>query len=73
MLASVAGHQELLRHQAVDVIQPDALRIDGITRFLWRAALAEIQHVHLAPHLAMEIHLRLTAAYPHEPRVEHCG
>ncbi|MFI9834496.1 mandelate racemase/muconate lactonizing enzyme family protein [Streptomyces sp. NPDC051913] len=71
MLASVAEHQELLRHHAVDVIQPDAPRIGGITQFLRLAALAEIQHVHLAPHFAMEIHLHLAAAYPHEPWVEH--
>lgn len=71
MLASVAEHQELLRHRAVDVIQPDAPRIGGITQFLRLAALAEIQHVHLAPHFAMEIHLHLAAAYPHEPWVEH--
>lgn len=71
MLASVAEHQELLRHGAVDVIQPDAPRIGGITQFLRLAALAEIQHVHLAPHFAMEIHLHLAAAYPHEPWVEH--
>ena len=25
----------------------------------------------LAPHFAMEIHLHLAAAYPHEPWVEH--
>ena len=71
MLASVAEHQELLRHHAVDVIQPDAPRIGGITQFLRLAALAEIRHVHLAPHFAMEIHLHLAAAYPHEPWVEH--
>ncbi len=71
MLASVAEHQELLRHKAVDVIQPDAPRIGGITQFLRLAALAEHQHLQLAPHFAMEIHLHLAAAYPHEPWVEH--
>ncbi|MFF4506684.1 mandelate racemase/muconate lactonizing enzyme family protein [Streptomyces sp. NPDC001401] len=71
MLASVAEHQELLRHNAVDVIQPDAPRIGGITQFLKLAAFAEHQHLQLAPHFAMEIHLHLAAAYPHEPWVEH--
>ncbi|WP_331737735.1 L-talarate/galactarate dehydratase [Streptomyces sp. NBC_00019] len=71
MLASVAEHQELLRHNAVDIIQPDAPRIGGITQFLRLAALAEHQHLQLAPHFAMEIHLHLAAAYPHEPWVEH--
>jgi len=71
MLASVAEHQELLRHHAVDVIQPDAPRIGGITQFLKLTTLAEHQHLQLAPHFAMEIHLHLAAAYPHEPWVEH--
>ncbi|WP_425508055.1 L-talarate/galactarate dehydratase [Streptomyces bathyalis] len=71
MLASVAEHWELIRAGAADVIQPDAPRIGGITQFLRLAALAEHQHLQLAPHFAMEIHLHLAAAYPYEPWVEH--
>ncbi|WP_461017872.1 L-talarate/galactarate dehydratase [Streptomyces daliensis] len=71
MLASVAEHWELIRAGAADVIQPDAPRIGGITQFLKLAALAEHHHLQLAPHFAMEIHLHLAAAYPHEPWVEH--
>ncbi|WP_019545987.1 L-talarate/galactarate dehydratase [Streptomyces sulphureus] len=71
MLASVAEHRELIRAGAADVIQPDAPRIGGITRFLKLAALAEDAGLLLAPHFAMEIHLHLAAAYPHEPWVEH--
>ncbi|MCP2164284.1 L-talarate/galactarate dehydratase [Goodfellowiella coeruleoviolacea] len=71
MLTSVAEHWELIRHSAADIIQPDAPRIGGITPFLKLAALADHQHLQLAPHFAMEIHLHLAAAYPHEPWVEH--
>jgi L-alanine-DL-glutamate epimerase-like enolase superfamily enzyme len=71
MLTSLGEHQELIRHHAVDVIQPDAPRIGGITQFLRLAALAEQHHLTLAPHFAMEIHAHLAAAYPHEPWVEH--
>ncbi|MDP9792389.1 L-alanine-DL-glutamate epimerase-like enolase superfamily enzyme [Catenuloplanes nepalensis] len=71
MLTSVGEHAELIRHGAVDVIQPDAPRIGGITQFLRLAALAEQHHLTLAPHFAMEIHVHLAAAYPHEPWVEH--
>lgn len=71
MLASVAEHWELIRAGAADVIQPDAPRIGGITQFLRLATLAEHQHLQLAPHFAMEIHLHLAAAYPYEPWVEH--
>ncbi|MEU9795734.1 mandelate racemase/muconate lactonizing enzyme family protein [Streptomyces sparsogenes] len=71
MLASVAEHWELIRHEAADIVQPDAPRIGGITQFLKLATLAEHQNLQLAPHFAMEIHLHLAAAYPYEPWVEH--
>jgi len=71
MLTSVAEHYELIRAGAVDVIQPDAPRIGGITQFQRLATLAEHRNLQLAPHFAMEIHLHLAAAYPHEPWVEH--
>ena len=71
MLTSVAEHYELIRAGAVDIIQPDAPRIGGITQFQRLATLAEHRNRQLAPHFAMEIHLHLAAAYPHEPWVEH--
>jgi L-alanine-DL-glutamate epimerase-like enolase superfamily enzyme len=71
MLTSVAEHYELIRHDAVDFIQPDAPRVGGITPFLKILALADHKRIRLAPHFAMEIHLHLAAAYPHEPWVEH--
>jgi L-alanine-DL-glutamate epimerase-like enolase superfamily enzyme len=71
MLTSVAEHAELIRQGAVDILQPDAPRIGGITQFLKLAALAEHRNVAIAPHFAMEIHVHLAAAYPLEPWVEH--
>ena len=71
MLTSVAEHAELIRHDAVDILQPDAPRVGGITQFLKLAALAEHRNLVLAPHFAMEIHVHLAAAYLFEPWVEH--
>ena len=71
MLTSVAEHGELIRLRAVDFIQPDAPRVGGITQFLKIMALADQARLRMAPHFAMEIHLHLSAAYPHEPWVEH--
>ncbi|WP_447007924.1 L-talarate/galactarate dehydratase [Saccharothrix isguenensis] len=71
MLTSVAEHCELIRLGAVDVLQPDAPRVGGITQFLKLATLADHHHLQLAPHFAMEIHVHLAAAYPREPWVEH--
>lgn len=71
MLTSVAEHWELIRHRSVDFIQPDAPRVGGITPMLKIMALAEHARMRMAPHFAMEIHLHLSAAYAHEPWVEH--
>jgi L-alanine-DL-glutamate epimerase-like enolase superfamily enzyme len=71
MLSSVAEHISLIEHRSVDVIQPDAPRIGGITPFLRLAHLADQAGLQLAPHFAMEIHVHLAAAYPREPWVEH--
>jgi L-talarate/galactarate dehydratase len=71
MLTSVAEHAELIRQRSVDFIQPDAPRVGGITQFLKILALADQARLRLAPHFAMEIHLHLSAAYPHGPWVEH--
>ncbi len=71
MLNSVSEHQRLIEADAVDIIQPDAPRIGGITQFLRLATLAEVKHLQLAPHFVMEIHLHLAATYPHGTWVEH--
>jgi L-alanine-DL-glutamate epimerase-like enolase superfamily enzyme len=71
MLSSVGEHIALIEHKSVDILQPDAPRIGGITPFLRLAALADQAGLQLAPHFAMEIHLHLAACYPREPWVEH--
>lgn len=71
MLSSVAEHVRMIDAGAVDIVQPDAPRVGGITPFRKLAAYAEAKHLDLAPHFAMEIHCHLAAAYPNEPWVEH--
>jgi L-alanine-DL-glutamate epimerase-like enolase superfamily enzyme len=71
MLTSVAEHLNLIQHDSVDFIQPDAPRVGGITQFLKIATIAEQKYLNMAPHFAMEIHLHLAAAYAHDTWVEH--
>ncbi|WP_153397671.1 L-talarate/galactarate dehydratase [Ornithinicoccus halotolerans] len=71
MLTSPGEHAELLRHRSVDVLQPDAARVGGITQFLKIAAAAAEARVDVAPHFAMELHVHLAAAYEHGVWVEH--
>jgi L-alanine-DL-glutamate epimerase-like enolase superfamily enzyme len=71
MLSGVGEHQRLIDAGAVDILQPDAPRIGGITPFLRLATLAETENLQLAPHFVMELHLHLAATYPHGTWVEH--
>jgi L-alanine-DL-glutamate epimerase-like enolase superfamily enzyme len=71
MLTSAAEHLELMRLNAVDILQPDAPRVGGISQFLRIAAFADQKGLGLAPHFSMEIHLHLAATYSREPWIEH--
>ena len=71
MLSSLHEHRTLIEHKSIDIIQPDAPRIGGITPFLQLADMASRAHLGMAPHFVMEIHLHLAACYPTEGWVEH--
>jgi L-alanine-DL-glutamate epimerase-like enolase superfamily enzyme len=71
MLTSPAEHWDFIRQDAVGFMQPDAARVGGITQFLKIMAMGEQRHLKMAPHFAMEIHVHLSAAYPHDAWVEH--
>jgi L-alanine-DL-glutamate epimerase-like enolase superfamily enzyme len=71
MLTSVREHKELIDARSVDIVQPDAPRIGGITQFQRLLTLADEAGLDLAPHFAMELHVHLASTYPREPWVEH--
>jgi L-alanine-DL-glutamate epimerase-like enolase superfamily enzyme len=75
MLTSVREHQTFLDPAVdgagIDVLQPDAPRVGGVTPFLEVVARARRAGVDVAPHFVMEIHVHLAAAYPRPAWVEH--
>lgn len=71
MLVSASEHFAMIDARAVDFIQPDAARVGGITQFQRVTARAEQAGLMMAPHFAMEIHVHVSAAYPHNAWVEH--
>jgi L-alanine-DL-glutamate epimerase-like enolase superfamily enzyme len=71
MLVSAPEHFAMIDARAVDFIQPDAARVGGITQFQRVTARAEQAGLMMAPHFAMEIHVHVSAAYPHNAWVEH--
>ena len=71
MLTSYEEGLPFFDRRAFDVCQLDALRIGGITQFQKVLQRAEENHLVLAPHYSMELHLPLTACYSGDVWVEH--
>ena len=71
MLSCVNDFSAFIKARALDIVQPDAPRLGGITPFLKLADLAAAANLAMAPHFVMEIHIHLAACYPTEPWVEH--
>ncbi|MRX42236.1 mandelate racemase/muconate lactonizing enzyme family protein [Agromyces kandeliae] len=61
---------EFIDAGAVDLVQPNAVRVGGITPFLRIADLAAERGVGLAPHLLLELSAQLALALPGEHLVE---
>jgi D-arabinonate dehydratase len=58
------GFRDMINVRAVDILQPDALILGGITEFMKVAALAQANDLDIAPHGNQEIHIHLVAAIP---------
>ncbi|MBM7503902.1 mandelate racemase/muconate lactonizing enzyme family protein [Agromyces aurantiacus] len=61
---------EFIDAGAVDLVQPNVVRVGGITPFLRIAELAADRGVDLAPHLLLEVSAQLALALPGEHLVE---
>ncbi len=56
------GFRDMINHRAVDILQPDALILGGITEFMKVVALAQANDLDIAPHGSQEVHIHLVAA-----------
>ena len=61
---TVQQFKDLLRREAVQVLQPDVCRVGGITDWMKIARLAEAWNLPLAPHFVDELHVHLLCAVP---------
>jgi L-alanine-DL-glutamate epimerase-like enolase superfamily enzyme len=62
--------RDLIDAGAVDVVQPNIVRVGGITPYLAIAALADERGVELAPHLLLELSAQLAVTRPQRTWVE---
>ena len=60
-----------LEKHALAVLQPDVTRVGGITGFLRIAALADLHHIPISPHLLPEISVHLACGLPGVTSVEY--
>jgi D-arabinonate dehydratase len=65
------GFRDMINHRAVDILQPDALILGGITEFMKVAALAQANDLDIAPHGNQYIHIHLVAAIPNGLTLEY--
>jgi mandelate racemase len=65
------GLLELLRHEAVSILQPDLMRCGGITGFLTVANAADLLGVQVVSHLYTPISAHLMATVPRSDLVEY--
>jgi L-alanine-DL-glutamate epimerase-like enolase superfamily enzyme len=63
--------RRMLAAGAVDVLQADATRCDGITGFIAAAALCRAHHVPLSAHCAPSLHAHLGCALPEVRHLEY--
>jgi L-alanine-DL-glutamate epimerase-like enolase superfamily enzyme len=65
------GFASLLEHRAVDMLQPDATVLGGITEFRKVAALAAAHGVPLYPHWMHHLNVSIVASIPNAVMVEY--
>ena len=69
-LHTVHRFGDFIRAGAVDIVQPNVVRVGGITPFLRIAALADESDIRLAPHLLPELSGQLALALDRPTMVE---
>lgn len=63
--------QEYIAQGAADILQPDAVRVGGISEWMKVAHTAECFGLSVSPHFLMDLHVHLSAAVPHSLFVEY--
>lgn len=71
LLSNRVGFAYLLRNAAVDILQPDAGVVGGVTEWLRVAGAAATLGIELAPHWHANLHAQLSAATPNCITVEY--
>src|SRR5437762_8966946 len=66
-----AAFHDVVRRQALDILQPDVARVGGITNAMTVCHLAAAANLPVAPHVSPELSITVAAAVPHSGCVEY--
>ena len=58
------GFRDLLKTQAISILNPDAACLGGVTEFMKVAAMADANGIVMSPHGQQQIHVHLDCAVP---------
>lgn len=67
---TVYGFRDLIQEGGIDIIQPDATVLGGITEWIKVASLAKAHYIPISPHWEQEVHMHLVGAFPNTLWVE---
>src|SRR5207237_2652205 len=70
-LYSPAAFHDVVRRQALDILQPDVARVGGITNAIGVCHLAGAANLRVAPHVSPELSITVAAAVPNSVFVEY--
>lgn len=70
-LYSIAYFDQFIRHNALDILQPDVVRIGGISNALKVCHMAEAAGMRVAPHVSPELSVTVAAAVQNSMFVEY--
>jgi D-arabinonate dehydratase len=68
---TIWGFRDLIPSQSVDIIQPDATVLGGITEFMKVVAFAKAYHMPVSPHWEQEVHMHMVGAFSNTLWVEY--
>lgn len=67
------GFRELITGGGADIIQPDVVRVGGVTEWMKVSHLAQAFNLQIAPHMAQLVHLHLCCAIPNLKAMEYAN
>lgn len=67
------GFRDLITGGGADIVQPDVVRVGGVTEWMKVAHMAEAFNLQVAPHMAQLVHMHVCCAIPNLKAMEYAN